>query len=260
MIYFLVVLVFCGGGKVLAGEFQPDEHTLFLCHYNSSLDADYAKGDPRGMGKANLTSGGNGYFGEGLVASKKYKGEIQGIVLGFKGLSYDISKNLNLDEGTLEMWVNLLVDLEKMKGTRRVLFRYRYVQQKKVKRQVMLYIGENLRLIFYESKGGDNWASQTCAGTINWKKGEWHHIAVTWSKKKGEKALFVDGVLQQKGPFRGLPEPSQDFPKMYIGSGTEGGIWALEGIIDEFRISNIVRYTDNFILPERDTTQTGTGK
>jgi len=28
-----------------------------------------------------------------------------------------------------------------------------------------------------------------------WKKGEWHHVAMTWSDKSGEKKLYIDGAL-----------------------------------------------------------------
>lgn len=66
-IYVLLLLLglFPFSGYCFGEEFQPDEHTLFLAHYNTSLNADYSQGSPKvdGMDVGYLTEGNNGYFG-----------------------------------------------------------------------------------------------------------------------------------------------------------------------------------------------------
>ena len=41
----------------------------------------------------------------------------------------------------------------------------------------------------------ENWIDYN----VGWTDGEWHHIAVTWSKSTGEVSLYLDG--QKKTPF-----------------------------------------------------------
>jgi DNA-binding beta-propeller fold protein YncE len=69
----------------------------------------------------------------------------------------------------------------------------------------------------------------------DWKAGEWHHIGVTW--QAGMVALYEDGVQVDRRPAHfpdWLTEP------MYVGSGSWDGRVA-NGVIDEFRISNVPR-------------------
>jgi hypothetical protein len=91
--------------------------------------------------------------------------------------------------------------------------------------------------------------------------GVWHHVAVTRNTTSGELALYVDGVQDAVGTgptgdisYRnGRPT---DFPNSdpYLVIGAEKHDAASEfpsyrGMIDEFRVSGVIRYTADFTPP-----------
>ncbi len=76
--------------------------------------------------------------------------------------------------------------------------------------------------------------------------GEWHHIAGVRDTNTDTIRLYVDGVL--KGEV--LDDMEAEFTRetpIYIGRNLGGGFG--RAIVDELRISNIARYTDNFAVP-----------
>jgi len=78
--------------------------------------------------------------------------------------------------------------------------------------------------------------------------GEWHHLAFTFTAKERQMRHYVDGHLQplpDKGTF--LPQMGQ-IVSMRIGRDIEGK-QELEGLMDEMRISDIVRYPREFTPP-----------
>lgn len=90
--------------------------------------------------------------------------------------------------------------------------------------------------------------------------GNWHHIAVT-RQTNGQIRIFVDGVLDASGMGpsgnvsylngRSTNYPNSD-PFLVIGAEKHdaGNQYpSYNGILDEVRISNIARYTQNFSLP-----------
>ena len=70
----------------------------------------------------------------------------------------------------------------------------------------------------------------------SWKAGEWHHIAVTWTTNA--EALYVDSLSRASGSFIAMPDTLA--ATLYVGSDTSGNSQA-DGVIDEFRISNMPR-------------------
>ena len=86
----------------------------------------------------------------------------------------------------------------------------------------------------------------TCV--IDWQPGEWHHVAVTWDDK--EAALFLDGAKKGSQALgNGLFGAD---PSVFKGEFLVGGLSNAdnsegpEGLIDELRISNTVRYLEDF--------------
>jgi hypothetical protein len=74
------------------------------------------------------------------------------------------------------------------------------------------------------------------------KDGQWHHLAFTYNAEQQQIRHYLDGVLQElpkKGGF--LPTQNQ---LISLEIGTD-----LNGLIDEYRISDIVRYKDSFLVP-----------
>ena len=236
------------GEQEMTGEFRRDEHTLFLAHYNISVDADYAKGNSKALapaGSVKLTSNGGGRFGEALMAIS----EPQVTLIPFQGVSYETKGNIDPDEGTIEMWVNLNFNLADVtEETRFQLFDCRRLY----KDTVQLFISEDNTMVFFVMREGrGSWDTNACFAPIDWRKGEWHHVAAVWSKKEGKKRLYLDGKFMTEKPFDGffLPLPE----KMFIGALSIGqGNFVANAIIDEVRISNIARYKkEDFELQEK---------
>jgi hypothetical protein len=44
------------------------------------------------------------------------------------------------------------------------------------------------------------------ADIAHWRAGDAHHVALIWSKSRGEASLFVDNVLMARRPFKGMTE------------------------------------------------------
>ena len=70
----------------------------------------------------------------------------------------------------------------------------------------------------------------------DWRAGEWHHLAATWSAT--EVAVYVDGRLC--GQRDGVPPPVGLGGMFYVGS-TPRGDWQVDAVFDELRISDVPR-------------------
>ena len=68
--------------------------------------------------------------------------------------------------------------------------------------------------------------------------GKWHHVALV-AERKGEATLYVDGEPSKSGSLRDLIDLTN--PRRDLRIGDRGHDWAFEGVIDEVRISAIVR-------------------
>jgi hypothetical protein len=79
------------------------------------------------------------------------------------------------------------------------------------------------------------------SGTMS--TGVWHHCAVTHSS--GTIKTYLDGTLKNTATVSGTPQFETSYGGLNIGWGN-GTTSAYQGWIDELRISNTVRYTDNF--------------
>lgn len=91
--------------------------------------------------------------------------------------------------------------------------------------------------------------------------GIWHHIAVTRQASTGGVWLYVDGVLDGSDPSsastgdisyrNGRMSGFPDDPTLVFGAEKHDypGSLYYKGHLDEFRISNIIRYNSNFSVP-----------
>ena len=98
----------------------------------------------------------------------------------------------------------------------------------------------------YDASGGSVQAMTFAANTIIEKK--WQHLAVTIDEGDNEVKLYVDGVSQgaydiTTSPIPAIPTNSN----LVIGSNGQASDW--DAYIDEFRISDTLRYTANFTPP-----------
>jgi hypothetical protein len=246
---------------VAAAELEVDANTLFLAHFNDKIDADFAKGTAEhARGNASITKEKQGKYGEALVCCDKgMVTNSQGISAPYYQLAFPLDGNLDLKKGTLEFWLkcnfpkkltandnqalHYIFDLptnltDKNGNSKRITL---------VVREYRLDDGSTGKVFHYFVAGEDK-ENKDISCKIDWQPGEWHHVAVTWDDD--EATLFLDGA--KKGSCvinKGLFGADRSVLK---GDFMIGGLWngdnkqGPEGLIDELRISNTVRYVEDF--------------
>ncbi|MDD3927202.1 MAG: LamG domain-containing protein [bacterium] len=234
-----------------AREFTVDEHTLFLAHYNDGLDADYARGMPLSTGNMALTAG---LFGRGIDARRGLVDQNNVFCSPFfRMIRYDHQKNFDINEGTLEMWVKpsfsqvgkLTEPVPEWKGNDYYLF---HIAISPGNKDIGLYIREWMtdkglqrKLSFREMWTRETKDTFITEAVVSLNAGEWYHIAVAWSCQG--RAIYLNG---KKTAVRlcegGLPSFGPSARPMAIGSKATYSARPAEAVIDEVRISNIIRY------------------
>ncbi len=211
---------------VPAEPYVPDDHTLFLHHFDGETDqlgltANLAQGaaGPAGLprGEPRFVAG---KFGKALVCSPNSA-----------GLSYSAGKNLHPSGGTIEFWVTL-PDFD---AGNKDNMRFFFTAAGKRLEQTRLTIGlgrfNSARTgakpddIFADLLDGELGLRHSVA---DWKPNEWHHLALLWDREHAR--LVVDGVRVAEGAHSPL-EPEVHF--------APGGLALC--VIDELRISDIMR-------------------
>jgi hypothetical protein len=94
----------------------------------------------------------------------------------------------------------------------------------------------------------------TLCGTANVVDGSWHHIAVQRRLSDGLMTLYVDGVIdaQTVGPMGRIdynpshPNPAANDPYLVLGAEKHDVGSAYSGLLDEVRLSNVLRYSGSF--------------
>jgi type II secretory pathway pseudopilin PulG len=137
--------------------------------------------------------------------------------------------------------------------------------------------GDNGRIAF--GVGGNGTGERTICSATNVLTDTWHHIAVTRTFVDGVMRLFVDGILEAsataaEGPDGDISYPDAGVPGSFCPDGPDpdtlpdpctnsdpyivigaekhdagAAFPSYSGFIDEFRISNNLRYTENFTPP-----------
>lgn len=232
-------------GSLLALE--PDATTLFLCRFDTSARADYSVGSPEAHGVVCLVPGREGQalsVPRGLVPAEQALAPIT------TGIQYDTEGNLNLAEGTLEMWVNprgRIVQPEAGAPKLRYLCHSaKYTTANHAFALVLTRFGQAdeapYRLLWTRGNGAEKERNWSLECPIDWEPGQWHHVAVTWSAR--EDRLFVDGRLRA----RTATGEGMDLlgPTFAVGA-TMYHSHVADCAIDDVRISGTPRYTGDAI-------------
>ncbi len=172
----------------------------------------------------------------------------------YADIYYPALDNIQLDEGTVELWVigDFDSDIENKTSTSWCTpFDLVFTEEKAHFPITFLTWGHALAQIGY----GKPQQSYVWSGKLSWKPGESHAIAWTWSGRK--RSLFVDGVCKWIGKG-GVPSQSLDQVvegpikgnlsrgELHIGSGHS--LMA----IDEVRISSIARTPEEIAATWKD--------
>lgn len=253
----IAALLLPNGAVQAAGAFSVDDHTLFLAHYDNGIDADFAKGDKKGAGYAEVDP--EGKFG-GALKAVSGAAIVDGYPRNFVAPGYRVKGNLNPECGTLEMWIKTTYSEKANPGNPSGYAFYRFMQLKrdevkdeKTDRYKILFMvtekdykpGARVLMIF---TGGTKSVNAAAGGFAD----KWTHYALTW--EKGVVTLFINGtrfasMTNDNGMLYLVPDVDND--KFYIGGtvisdlhGADYGSNA-NSLIDELRISDNVRYTGN---------------
>ena len=128
-----------------------------------------------------------GKFGNGFVSEKA------GDVIHFPVED----RFVNLDEGTVELWVTMGMDVSTVTGELFLFMTY-----KRGTDAVFLQFdkGGKARM---RIKSAGSWFNAD-SGALNWKKGEHHHMAGTWGP--GGLKLYLDGKLEAEHGSKAGPK------------------------------------------------------
>lgn len=247
----------CGLGLSCAGEFEPDEFTLLLAHFNERVDmADYAEGIATFSGNgATLTEG---YFGKAIDLRprglyKNFWEECEDYTPRYDGWGFRARGNLSPWQGTFEYWIRVSDP-----NSPKVPSLYNTVEAtlaRSVKHPERdYYVGFTVLLNTWGFKYVFPTVSGNCfIGSVVFKDipgfgrsldpDEWHHFALCWSQ--GEMTVWLDGRLLKSFDMEGqLGLVLMNNPVRYVKMS--------DCVIDELRISNVVRYTKPFEPAWRD--------
>lgn len=168
----IVTVIFTLTCQVLAA----DDNLLFYCSYDNALSADIA------IGKKEAAITGNAH----LVDGKNGKGMVQE---GLGRISYSTEGNIKAGEGTIAMWVKP-VNWSGQDNRYHYLFAAGGLEKDRRHIQIYKYYSAGLYILL---RNQDKKLLLQDEKIRNWKPGEWHHIAFTWSKNNNLCSLFVDG-------------------------------------------------------------------
>jgi len=177
------------------------------------------------------------------LGSPEFVPGYQGGGLEFKktdAVIYDMGNNFNANEGTFECSFKLLPVQNRARG-------YVQVLSKDDDNKILLrFDGLNdVSMFIVNNKKSSALGGRIATTAVD----KWYHLAFTWecSGKTSLLRLYVGGRLIAKKvlPFK---MPDMQNAKMYLGNWITQSM-PLNGVIDEVRLSNVVRY-DKEIYPE----------
>ncbi len=226
-------------------------NTLFLNHFDAPIGegagpADYANGDPAEQITRPFGPG-------GMVVSSP--AQFAGSLFRFNGsdvggrVEYNTAGNFDLQRGTIEMWINSST----LTSPGFVSFFGTEVPSSAAPGDIRFYLydtGGGRTLGAYMASPGGFWECEQPVPVPLLTNDQWHHIAWTWDLAAKTTATFWDGQTLRNTPDSGTVGFNGAFTRtlFHIGE-SQFGSASFPGYMDEFRISDVVRYTGNFTPP-----------
>ncbi|RRJ97312.1 hypothetical protein Ga0100231_001780 [Opitutaceae bacterium TAV4] len=148
-------------------------------------------------------------------------------------LAYPATGNLDKTHGSLAVWLQAPQDGLGPAGSsdRHTLFREDgpYTGRNTNTLWIWQHLGRGLRADMRDPR--DRYIYMNTSAT--WKKGEWHHIVITWDNTRGTQA-YVDGEwVAQSVATQWTPKPYERF---FIGAADARGLHPWDAAIDELTI------------------------
>ncbi len=123
---------------------------------------------------------------------------------------------------------------------------------------VELYVPGKVRCFYATTFGGNQYFE---TDTVSWSSNVWDHYAIVGDGNLNQLRIYKNGVLDASTPH-GTPDWSLPNNDSKIGAVFQG--WTgpntqyLKGRIDDFRVSDIARYSTNFTPPQNLSTDNNT--
>ncbi len=180
-------------------------------------------------------------FGKGAIGSSD-----------FDDIVFNANNIVNPSEGSIELWITVDKDFDKLNTNQRIL-RVNFDKHNQI---VLYYNLKEQHLVFwmkdedtepsvsrYHSK---NIAALIASqGALDWKKGEHHHICLSWSPKVQK--LYIDGVLNSRAYFSSVTAVPTDNSKLIMFTEEDKAL-----IFDELRIWDNMKEPENItVRPSR---------
>ena len=236
----------------LPGEFAVDAHTRFLCHFNDSLVADFARGDPNPSWHAILTRGNAGRFGEAAALMRGMTA--YSLIPAGSGVAYGRKDNWPVgEEGTIEFFLKIF----KLSREARNSF---FACGEDNAHRITIFCDPNRkdfsksRLWFWVNNNPDpkTRTGYVAVGFLIAKllDRKWHHVAASWDSDYVYLAL--DGQIQAKTKKR-IVFPTANDGKLRFG--LPQSYSRTSWLLDEIRISDICRYRGDIPKAKTDSTR-----
>lgn len=214
--------------------FVNDSKTICLYHFNGTNNSTYVEED-NGASTPGRIQKHISYYGNAQIstAQSKFGGSSAYFDGQFDGLLTESVPINGIEDLTMEFWMRPTVD-----NTDRYVITTRALGNVLQAGEFQFYILNTSKIYF--GLGFSQLSLVPTNGVVNLNT--WYHIALT--KSGNNFKLYVDGVLEASGTS------SQAFTntRIMLGQTYDGAneFAAYYGWLDEFRISNTVRYTSNF--------------
>ncbi|MFX1238419.1 MAG: LamG-like jellyroll fold domain-containing protein, partial [Promethearchaeota archaeon] len=153
---------------------------------------------------------------------------------------YPSRNNAFPDKGTIEFWINPDWDGSDNKIHPIMSIGINFIIYKSADNHLLAFMVNDIQDDYILAVGD----------TSSWNAGDWHYIAITWDTEDSLK-MYIDGIETYSSKFFNNKTYFDHRHSMIIGSYISNRCLGLDGMMDEFRISNIsrsaVEIQNNFI-------------
>jgi len=209
--------------------------TTFLVDFDRGYDAVFAKGNVHAIIPADASDTDiqlvDGKFGKGVFIGRNVKA---------LSIGYNAKDNFSSAKGTVEFWFRPVV-MENLQQKEPLKYRSLFATSGDPSGYSM-GIDQYGNMMFVAR---NNYRYIGAVAFSDHNIGNWHYIAVCWDE--GEARFFYDGKLEAVSGFWNIPPTGQVITLGSLGYGEGNGA---DGVFDDFRISDGVRYVGAFPLPQ----------
>lgn len=176
---------------------------LLYSSFDQSLHADIARSEKTAVIPENAR----------LVPGKIGQGYLQD---GVGALKYQTAGNLKAQEGTVAMWVRP-VNWNGADNRFHYFFSAGALQAGKRHLQLYKYYNGGLVWLVRNQEAGKTFSLAVTNSFRQWKAGEWHHLAVSWSRREKRCYLYVDGRRSEMAyPENVFPDAEEQLAPSFI--------------------------------------------